>query len=830
MNFELRDLEKKIKDLGVLNISNSDRELLVKYFNDAPNLEAASTQAEFLFDMNRIFISTYRKISVANMCKITQDFASKIGTLYLEYMKINYQSQEVNYRTDKFERFKNIVYRTLTIQKQEYKGNDKNKEAIREALYEAMLDAEAADKLLSNCLKRSVNFTNQTSPLILRGLINILKTEYKFTNEELIGISSRAATFFSGSNGANIRSLEKVLEEFKEFINKGLNNKKAKGLLERSFKDILLNSSTIATFDSDAIKDTIRFLQGEEATKIITFNKDLSGLKGDFNNVQLAKIYSKSITALSINLSKIANFSYNIKQAYERTFNEEFSLDGIINGNNFNELSLLSYHDFNSSGKVKEILGMFSKFLSAKDMKNLLKNHIGFLCCSEDQIKKGLREAVLASEDNAGIKKHILEKVKNCFDIFNNNLEYNHLERKEYLQSNRFGKVDFKNLNTEDIENILKDLGASENEYKEFIKKWDKEEKFYREVEIEDNLSKVIEQTDELNGMLNEFYSDTKSKLEAISIYKNLFEDINAKYLKIVQEGKIPQKLSELQEKASSSLEFVADRINNDLDVVISEYDKAAEELKRQLDEVNTGINDYYRLDEDDKIDQEYIKENEINEEELQVHEQNLEDLKKSKNVISNNLKILKKDKRKIKEILNFSVRKVLGVNHKGIKKEVFERLYADLITSFYNQGLLPKEYLQVDLTNMPLTYDEYKVKTFSDAEIEVLDNLKNSLLLQKQQTDHIKEQVIELLEFFNPEISEIDDLNVAYEQLKDNVEEYERIIKSARGVLEQHKKTRETLDKIDVGTLEDEYNVMLEKLEKITGEIEKIKAKKIKL
>ena len=134
--------------------------------------------------------------------------------LFMEYHKIK------SYAKDKFaclDRFKMVAEEILFGRKQVNKkikdmaNEETSKLVIQDALYMSMVDKNNADNLLSNCIRRSKNFLSSCDAENLKRLIDCLKTNFNLSEEELISISTRCATFFAASSASKLNNLNRAL-------------------------------------------------------------------------------------------------------------------------------------------------------------------------------------------------------------------------------------------------------------------------------------------------------------------------------------------------------------------------------------------------------------------------------------------------------------------------------------------------------------------------------------------------------------------------------------------------------------------------------------------
>ena len=602
--------EKKLllvlKYLGVSKVSAKEKQLLSEFIEENEGFEHSRRQIEFLYNLNKILINSYSKVSVNNMMRINESLDNE---LFLELWTLYYQIQQQKMTGQEsynaFEKavlliFKNNQTTNKEIKKVVSDEFDKLQE-VRNVLYLSMLDASKAEKLLQNCIKRSKLFLNNCDLDNLSTLIYCLKNDYKLSESDLVNISSRCATFFAFSSAQKLRNIQNTVNDFKGFITKGLVDEKGDNkllkLLDKDFKEVILTTPSMVSSNPESIKETIGFLMGEPLHKVCdTYPRDVASLKGKFTPAQLAKIYSNALTALTITPTKVGNFTSNISSVYSKCYGKTLSLDGFINGRNFSSIGQLTTDDFKSDGKVYEILTLLKPFISADDMQNLLENNASFLIANVEEVKTSLKSAILESTNQEELKVNILHKIKNHFGRYDG-LEHE-FERKSGISVDKLKKVGVNDLEEEELLSILDTLDTTKEDVEVWKNNWSKEDKELKELQLEIDLENILSQLDDIDEMSTEVLSNIESFEAENEIIITLLKELMSQHSYLVTNNKFNKRLKELDAEVVIKMSEVINKINSNIDNVVKFYADEVYELNESLERHIQRRNDYKHKEE----------------------------------------------------------------------------------------------------------------------------------------------------------------------------------------------------------------------------------------
>ena len=536
-------LFKYLKELGLEGLTQNEKKNIHKNFYEYSNMEQAKREIELLFAINRSLINSYETVSVNNILSLYKSTdADLLIKLYSIYTEIKDRSKdEIEARRN----FKKAVTEIMSVNElvdeeiaRTLDDTFKKSLELKESLYLTMIDKNKADKLFDNCKRRSKNFIRDCEYRNLEKIIFCLKKDFSFTDAELVSISSRCASFFVSSNVSKINNLYKGIEEFKEFVtsqsSKMSTALEVKKLLDKEFKDVLKESSSVATLNPESINKTLKFLMGEKLGNLTACGRKAFEIKGDFTPIQLAKIYNESITTLGVSVEKISDVSLNIAEAYKRTYGKELDLRKLINGNNFTSISQLSKEDYLQEKKIGEIFDILSMFISEEDMENLLRNNFSFLIAPTSAVKKSLQEAVLNSENKDELKKNVLQKIRNHFDIYDKP-DANIIRMQKPSSQISLNKVGIKSFEEEEIRTVLEKLDTSNEAIESWGQKWNREEKEYRDLAIQLDLEDLNEQIDNISEFLKIKFVNQEQFISELMVVKELFEEVDAGYKEIVE-------------------------------------------------------------------------------------------------------------------------------------------------------------------------------------------------------------------------------------------------------------------------------------------------------
>ena len=581
-----------LKQMGVKEISKKEKKLLLEFIKESHGFAMARKQLEFLYSLNKVLIKSYTKVSVTNMMKINEaldnELFSKLLMIYYEIQKkgLNKQDGFLAFKEATLKVLENNQNTNLKIQ-EIVSGEFSKLEAVRNVLYISMLDTNKADLLLQNCIKRSKLFLNSCDLTNLATMITCLRENYSLSDDDLVNISTRCATFFAFSSAQKLQNIETTINGFKEFVVKGLTEKNAEkkifSFLDKNFKDIIMNAPSFVTANPDSIKETIRFLMGETLESIIAYPpRNVKNLKGSFTSGQLAKIYSDSITALTIPVAKIGEFTSNISLAYKNCYGCDLNLDRFINGRNFSGIAQLRSEDYLIGGKVEEILDLLKPFVSEKDMQNLLENNVSFLIASVDEVKNSLKSAILESRNQEELKANVLYKIKSHFGRYEG-FDPN-IERKESVAVDRLKKVVINDMEEESLLGILGRLDTTTQDIEKWKNSWSREEKELRELQIQLDLEDMLSQLNYIEEMAKESLTDIEAFDEENEIIVSLLQDVMIQHASLLTNNKLNKNLKTIDAQIVFQVSRIIDSINKNIDSVIKYYNDQLTLLNHNLE------------------------------------------------------------------------------------------------------------------------------------------------------------------------------------------------------------------------------------------------------
>lgn len=833
-----------LKDLGLEELSKEDKALLKEKTANSNDSNITKKELEMLYVLNRILLSTYQKVSLENMYKISETLDGQMAMkLFVEFQQIKSKSID---RYTCLERFKVAIQNILFNQKEANKEVRKSaktimnsKELLENALYHTMLDKNKADKLIKNCIRRSSLFLSKCDSENLRTLTQCLKENFKLNDDELVMISSRCATFFASASASKVNNLYIMLNEYKDFVEKRLDkskDKEALNLLKRDFKDVLISSSLLAAADSEKVSETIKFLMGYKLGEINPYVGKYDSFKGEFTASQLARIYNNSITSLSMGIDHIFDFVSNISILYRNIFDKELNLDGFINGRNFSGLSRLSKIDFEKDGKANQILKMLKPFISAENMENLLKNHVGFLSCDVDVVKSGLKDALIESNTPEELRRNILKKIRNSFDASEG--EYVDIERKKGVSIGSLNKVEVNALEEEDMAKFLSKIGAKNDEIETWKKNWNKESKEIRNLEIEIKLEEILKDCDELEMIIPFNFVSMEDFLSENDEVNELYNDLLGQFNEI-SSLRLNKKLATLSEECEGKLFLLKKSINKNYDRVISLLDEQINLIAIDLDEGMKKEEKYrenlYRYLSNEKE----IEENELTDENMELVELSVTSLKESLKTASAIAKRLREKRGEIKEgieivrkmfILNYDENdEPIGVAFTPVLKGMDgEELFNNFIY------LLDKEELLNDM-DIKTNKRVYGIGDFTRyiSLFEEEDERKIMLAVREelQECKEYKQQACDLLKSILKRNGEKFDENITFVEARQKVEELYKVqyqvYQDSLELLKETKKLDEKLEKTDIEALRESLETLKVKIEDLISKKNKIINKK---
>lgn len=594
MNNNFGEILSYIKELGIENVTKGEKKALYKAFEETHNVRKLRGELDLLFAINQSLVSTYEKVSVSKMLELYKSIDDKLllnlSTMY-ELCR-----RKSNDELEALKRFRTVVVETLqtngVVNVEVGRMLDaafKKSLELKDSLYLTMRSKEQADNLFDNCVHRAKTFIKQCESSNLEKIIYCLKNDFSLTDEELVTISKKCASFFVASSVSKINNLNKQIKEFKDYIRKQSSvmstaveiNK----LLNKEFKEVLFDASSVATYNSENLNKTMRFLMGEKLGDITFTNKRIGDIKGDFTPFQLAKIYNESISSLSATVEKIGDVCNNLDEVYKETFGRELNLSKLINGHNFSSISQLSKQDYIKEEKISEIFKVLSMFISADDMENLLRNNLSFLTAPVDAVKCSLQKAVLESENKDDLRRNVLQKIRNHFDMYEGEFKEVLREKKAISTSSSLNKVGIKDIDEEELKTVLAKLQTSPEDIEKWLKKWNKDEKELRNLQIQIELEDLNEKVDGVKSFADISFESIEQFEEEVCIVREMFEEIDREYENILEGKKLNKSLSELANAVNKNIKETSEKINVSIEQVVYLFESEISGLRESLQE-----------------------------------------------------------------------------------------------------------------------------------------------------------------------------------------------------------------------------------------------------
>ena len=778
MNNKFQEFILFLKKLGIDNINEEEKNLLHSIFLNNGNPNALKKELELLLALNKTLIQSYSNVSISNMLKIYQTIdANLLIKLLITYEEIKEKSAN---KAESFQAFKNVAIKILSVNEQvnknvvkSYSDSIKKSVQIKNMLFSVLKNEDKANQIFNNCVNRSNLFIRECNIKNLEDIVVCLKKNFNLNDDELIKISNRCASFFISSSASKINSLYRTINEFKEFIRTqevNANNKKIEfarknkinNLLYKDFKDILIEASSIATFNPNSINKTIKFLMGEPICNIIDRHTSLGNLRGNFTPLQLAKIYNESITSLSIGVEKIVDVCDNISKVYKETYNEDLDINDLINGHNFSSINQLRKEDYMQEGKIKEVFELLSFFLSKEDMQNLLKNDFSFLIAPIESVKSSLKATILSSTNEETLKNNVLRKIKGHFDMYDES-SYHQKEKKENVNIGLLKKVKIKEMSEKYIITILEKLNSSVEDISTWHDKW-KMEKEYKELEIQLQLESIHQEISDLRSFLKIDFISIEQYIEDTMSVKDLYVEIKQRYLSIIDNKDMSPSLCEYSEKVNKEFLEIEEGINSNISFAIESYELEADVFKKELEQINKSLQVADDLNKKSKKMDEMIVEKNISEEQIIKNNKIINDIHSFINY-ADSIRETILDNENLASQWIYAYRDfIFEENRRQIIKNGFETIdfkesvifkLARFIKSMEVEGLIDNglEALSINFHVPDITYKEY-IKTLNSEERRITDKIYNLYFKNIEDKKKIKKLLFEFLDKFNLKIS----------------------------------------------------------------------------
>jgi len=847
MNVDKNELFSFLKGLGIEDISKNEKKVIYDKINSSNSLEQVKRELELLFALNKVLISSYKKVSIGNMMKINEELDSQvIIKLFLVYNEIKSKSKD---EVSSLKEFKEVTLNILNLNSQTNNSIEKDVEdsvsklvQLKNSLYLTMSDKEKVDKLLDNCIRRSKNFISQSEVTNLEYLINYLKKNYNLSDDELVNISKRCATFFSFSSALKIENIARTINEFREFIEKKLiiNDKSidVNKILNKDFKDILINTPSIAVNNPNSISKTIRFLMGDKLGNLVNTDFKFFDVRGDFTSLQLAKIYNESITSLSISVEKIEDVIKNISESYENHFGSKLNLNNLINGHNFSSIDQLSKEDYLSDGKINDVFKLLDMFISKEDMENLLKNNFSFLIAPISDVKKSLKNAVLNSQNENELRKNVLQKIRNHFDMYESYHAKGEVDTSK-IKIESLNKVGVKNIDEKELIDILDSLNASDDDIEKWRKVWNKEEKEIRDLEVELELEDILSELEGVKEFLNISYISAEQFIGETLISKNLFIELLNRYQNLVNDKKISNKLSGLSDKVNETIMQVANKIDNNIIVVIENYNSQLKNLNENLENLNCRVGVYDKLVErlneiytsinDGKVSLEKIEENEkkIAEAYECIRMAKIKFAEAEKNE-----QLADKKANKFLELLETNKKKIIKGMHNEVVSDILENssdIFLQFARSLYEENLLfyMEEFDDMEEKDI-MSYEDFRMKKLDIEQRKMTDEIYEIFKSNTEIREQIFCELMEYIDYYNIDAENVNYVKEAIEVLKKKLRDLSKENQQAKKIFVERDDIEKRCSKLNIDEIKKEISKIEANIEKFAKIVKDLNDKKI--
>ncbi len=723
-----------LKSKGIESVSKSEKRNLFNHFKDVEDIKYIKKEVDLLLAINRSLVSTYGKLSINNMLEIYKSIDSELlGSLFLVYDEIRkYSKNELDLYRNFNKTVSKIMFTNEVVNEQianEVEDSFKRSLQIKDSLYLVMCDKEKADSIFTNCINRSKLFIRQCEINNLEQILYLLKTEYSLTNDELVRISSKCASFFSASSVSKIDNLYKQIEDFKKYIKDQevvvSASIEINKLLNKEFKDVLFEASSVATLNEESINKTLRFLMGSKLGNLTNCSKKVFSVKGNFTPYQLAKIYNESISSLSVSVEKIADVCDSLSLAFKKKYGTEMDLSKLITGFNFRSIAQLRKEDYLDGKKLDDVFDLLSMFVSKDDMENLLRNNLTFLTVPVEGMKKSLQSAILISKNKDELRHNVLQKIRNHFDMYQG--QFKDVERKESVLLEEHNKVKIKDIDEDEIKEVLTRLEASESDIDLWKKRWNDEDREYRDLQTQIELEDIKNELSSIEEFLQFEFSDIYKFLEEMDIIKNMVVEVEGKYNSVIEIRKINKGLRSLSLECKAQIESLYTFIDKRISDIVEIYEENIEGLKKEIslcnDKIQSQEKNISKRDALDKI----INEHDLSQERLDSMEQKVSEISEFLHSIEPIAKSIKKKEMEGSKLAceffsylkKSSIDNILADNKivcdpiLSLKPEAFKDKFTQFIYCLQFEGLIEDAMLitGVSYKGSVIKYEDYKRK-----------------------------------------------------------------------------------------------------------------------
>ncbi len=286
--------------------------------------------------------------------------------------------------------------------------------------------AELVHDIFQNCTRRMKNFWQRIEPEKFKGVVDTLMGELgrdNFSEEEIIELSSRCATIFCESTREKILGIEKVFEEYKDYVilMSETAHEMSADTIEKfkniSFKQILKRAGSIAKSTPELIEETSKLLRGSSVGEIFEerSKKDdrFNSLFNEFKNAKIDLSLSDMIWVMHKNPSVFGASVENtllslkiikesmIKSYGEKTQKVDFS--ALLTRDNFLKGMPKTTHPED----IEKSIELLSSVIPAGELVTFLQNDMRILDVPYDRLQSTIVNVLVSNKTMDGLVEEL---------------------------------------------------------------------------------------------------------------------------------------------------------------------------------------------------------------------------------------------------------------------------------------------------------------------------------------------------------------------------------------------------------------------------------------
>ena len=159
-------------------------------------------------------------------------------------------------------------------------------------------------------------------------------------------------------------------------------------------------------------------------------------------------------------------------------------------------------------------------------------------------------------------------------------------------------KVGVKDIDEEEIKKALERLEADSEDIENWEKKWSKDDKEYRNLEIQVELEDLRSEITSALEFLKIDFINIDQYVSETMVVKEMLEELEKKYASILEGKKLNRQLSLLSDSCKWQLDKLQEGVNNNLNVVISMYEGEKKAMVAELGQCLAKLSKLKTLDE----------------------------------------------------------------------------------------------------------------------------------------------------------------------------------------------------------------------------------------